>query len=984
VAEENNIGASRLIGTNGLQQAVDSLTTQVGKLAGDLGKLSTGFNNMTGATNRATGSSGSTMGNLWNAGSNRSSYASNGGGGRFTIGSLGGGSANGGGGNFGNLMGMSRMSATVGAVAGVASSLTSYANKNMSTNMQMDYFGTSAATAGGFSNGNYRGANQVARSLVFNNNYAALNATDAARSGYVNQYTFGAAQFNGQANPAFVSGMRQAGGFAYANPTQGAYGGALAAQQTYSARAAMVAPGLGLASPILAGGVKNSMGNIAQSIMQRTFGNNNITSKQMNAALSQGGSLDVNLQYFGQQMGWSNSTINEYRNVLQGQVAAQNNGMSSNKYYSLLGQASGGNKSAISQLAKTTGMGSSMFENQRNLNSARLTRQNDILNSLAPAFDSATQAVTKFSQALTATLHATGMDKLIGTGGGALAPISNALGGMSSGFGAGLGVLGAARLFSGSGGLSGLFTRGAASAGEGGLINATGARGVPTITSLGTGGGGVMASLGGAGGVLSAALLGGWGLSKLGSKDVTGHSTAGQSVWNWMKNSFSWTGIKNTLNPARNLPSIFGGSSSGSGGATGVTGNSSRNNSIQGASTASAAQIIKYAETQLGVPYVWGGEQPGKGMDCSGLTQWAYGKAGVKIPRVAADQQKIGTKVGTNKTQAGDLLFVGNPAHHVVMSIGGGRIIEAPHTGESVKIRALNPSEYTSATRIVGSIGNMNSLLNNNSDNSSGTLNNQQSTLGGDIGDLSGTSELAAIQSALATSAGGLSLAAGAQTASSTSASGSPAASNPKATGKNDKASLQSYAKALLAKYGWSDQWQSFNALEMSEAGWNYKATNPTSGAYGLAQALPASKYGSAGSDWRTSGDTQLNWMMQYIKGRYGSPDSAWSFHQKNNWYDVGAWSIDKDQSATVHKGEMIIPAQQAETIRQTLLNNTFNPNLQKAAGTGSNAGITFGDINVHLPGSYSGTAQEARSAGKMVVDAIEGQLRIKNLQIGQ
>lgn len=996
-----NIGASRLLGTNGLQQAVDSLTTQINRLTGTVGAASRN----SGSSNNNNG--GSAFGAAWNMNSNRSS-TTNGGGARFTLGGMNGGASNGGGGMFG---GLSRSGGVVGAVAGVGSALVSYANKNMASNFQLDYFGTSAATAGGFQGTNFQAANRVARATAFNNNNVALNATDATRAAYLNQYTFGAAQFNGQANPAFVAGQTQSRQFAYANPTAGAYGGALAAQQTYTARSLAALNAYGYGSPILAGGIKNSMSNIAQGIFNRTFGNQRIDLKGFNAAIQQGGSLNVNLQAIGAQAGWSQSTIQSYQNILQGQVAAQQKGMGESKYYQLLGQAAGGNRSAVNQLAKTTGMGSSMFENQRNLNATRLTRQNDILNSLAPAFDSATKAVDKFSQALTRFLQMTHLDTAIGASSGFLAPFSNALGGFGGAFGAGAGLLGAARMFGRGGGLlgrlGGLFGRGGAGAaargGAGGLIDAgtagagAGEGGASVITSLGAGGAaGIGEGLLAASGFGAAALgvgIGGHMLTKHFIKDKKKRKWAnvgvdagagaltGAAIGSVVP--VLGTGVGAAIGGVIGAGiGIFGGAT-GEGGVTGTTGNSARNSSVKGATTASAAQIIKYAETQLGVPYVWGGEQPGKAFDCSGLTQWAYSKAGVTIPRVAADQQKIGQEVPVNKTQPGDLLFVGSPAHHVVMNAGGGKIIEAPHPGSKVLMRQLNPSEFTSATRIVGTIGNMNSLLNGNTDNSSGNLNNQQSIAGGDIGNLSGTSEAAAIASALAGSSAGIPMVASSQNTSTTTGAGT--GSNPKATGSNASGHLKAYAKALLGKYGWSNQWDDFNALEMSEAGWNVSATNPSSGAYGLAQALPASKYSSAGKDWKTSGETQLRWMMDYIKSRYGSPSSAWSFHQKNNWYAAGAWNIDKDQPATVHKGEMIIPAQQAETIRQTLVNNTFNPNLQRAAGVGSSgASITFGDINVNLPSTYSGTAQEAQQIGKTIVEAMDQQLRLKNLQIGQ
>jgi len=77
----------------------------------------------------------------------------------------------------------------------------------------------------------------------------------------------------------------------------------------------------------------------------------------------------------------------------------------------------------------------------------------------------------------------------------------------------------------------------------------------------------------------------------------------------------------------------------------------------------------------------------------------------------------------------------------------------------------------------------------------------------------------------------------------------------------------------------------------------------------------------------------------------------------------------------------MIIPAQQAETIRQTLLNNTFNPNL---TNNSSSTPIQIGDINVNLPNNYTGSVQDAQTTGKMIVDAVNEQLRINNLKVGQ
>jgi len=106
--------------------------------------------------------------------------------------------------------------------------------------------------------------------------------------------------------------------------------------------------------------------------------------------------------------------------------------------------------------------------------------------------------------------------------------------------------------------------------------------------------------------------------------------------------------------------------------------------------------------------------------------------------------------------------------------------------------------------------------------------------------------------------------------------------------GSTPRGKLQELAFTLLAQYGWSAQWPSFNALEMSEAGWSMTATNPLSGAYGLAQFINGpSEYFQYGGDPNT-GLGQLTAMMNYIAQRYGSPAAAWAFHLANNYYAKG------------------------------------------------------------------------------------------------
>ncbi|MBN9209017.1 MAG: hypothetical protein J0H96_10200 [Microbacterium ginsengisoli] len=101
-----------------------------------------------------------------------------------------------------------------------------------------------------------------------------------------------------------------------------------------------------------------------------------------------------------------------------------------------------------------------------------------------------------------------------------------------------------------------------------------------------------------------------------------------------------------------------------------------------------------------------------------------------------------------------------------------------------------------------------------------------------------------------------------------------------------DPAGAQAYARGAIGAYGWgSDQFSCLVSLWNRESGWRANALNPSSGAYGIPQALPGSKMATAGADWRTNGNTQINWGLAYISARYGSPCGAWAHSQATGWY---------------------------------------------------------------------------------------------------
>lgn len=104
-----------------------------------------------------------------------------------------------------------------------------------------------------------------------------------------------------------------------------------------------------------------------------------------------------------------------------------------------------------------------------------------------------------------------------------------------------------------------------------------------------------------------------------------------------------------------------------------------------------AGPAVAAALSKLGSPYVWGDEGPST-FDCSGLVLWAYLQAGLVLPRLASDQYFASTPIATDQMQPGDLLVYaydvtdGDTIHHIAMYIGDGQMVQAPRTGDVVRI----------------------------------------------------------------------------------------------------------------------------------------------------------------------------------------------------------------------------------------------------------------------------------------------------------
>lgn len=97
---------------------------------------------------------------------------------------------------------------------------------------------------------------------------------------------------------------------------------------------------------------------------------------------------------------------------------------------------------------------------------------------------------------------------------------------------------------------------------------------------------------------------------------------------------------------------------------------------------------------------------------------------------------------------------------------------------------------------------------------------------------------------------------------------------------------VQAIAYGKMSKFGWGiDQYSCLVKLWNRESNWRVNAYNKSSGAYGIPQSLPGNKMATAGADWMTNPETQINWGLGYIDGRYGSPCAALAHSDRVNWY---------------------------------------------------------------------------------------------------
>jgi hypothetical protein len=860
--------AGTLGGTNTLQSSIDSLTNSVNSLSGIMGRMN--FAQGTGNTQQSGGNGGGGNGfpAMVNPFNNNPNTPGMGGGGR---------------GGTGNVSTPRPFVAS--GVAALASAAASYGNQQMSTQLGLNAYSTISQLGMNPATGNTNG-NALMRQAVGmggqNFNVLANGGFDALQMTQQLQYAGGSPLYNSTALGRAAFGSTA--GFGLTNPTLSGSQSASLAQQLYSPGVSQkfVAMGYGGSPRALGGGNPSNMGQVMQTILRGWFNKNSVSNKTLYSNLSEGGLGNANLQALGLNPTQTAPVLEGYNQLFQ-------KGYSANQAQALFTQAAKSGSAGASARSKLTNLGvktaNSDIQNIRNAQSAVTSRSADTANGFNSALDASTKMLGQFNTALNKILDSTGANNILGGVGGAsgiMSSTNHATGLLASGGTAALMM----RLFGGGGAA-------ASAAGGGGIL-----------------GGSSGAALGGAvgtAGVAGAGLAGGLGASWLGRKALSTVPASQQhgllsSLANFMVNEGVLTG-KGRSSGGNILSALLGGES--------FLGTRSTNVNVGGGSgsvTTSAQQqapggrssmggggqgAVAAAESQLGVPYVWGGETPGVGFDCSGLTQWAEKQAGISIPRTSQQQWASLQKkaVSTSSVQAGDLVFqagsdgTANAPGHVGLMISRNQLIQAPHTGADVQIIGYNPRDWQHAARPGGGGSMMTATSNVGASANTGLYGNAGAGMGigGGYGSSNEVDLISSTGGALGGGGGGTSMASG-------NASGPAGSMGSSASIPSGKGGIAALAKTMAAKYGWnkSPQWDDFVKVVNRESGWNVHAKNSSSGAYGIPQALPGDKMSSAGPDWQNSAATQLKWMFGYIKDRYHSPSGAWQHEKTAGWYGSG------------------------------------------------------------------------------------------------
>lgn len=788
------------------------------------------------------------------------------------------------------------MAGIAGGLGGIAAAVTAYGKRTIGDQIIASSYvnqAFDAAPAGAtFGQINARARYQAFGANNNNLNGLAFNTQDAAAGqatqGYVAGYVPGMSM--GQQGSAVLGATSAMG---YINPGMGARGAAGFTGTMYSPQMSMQMRALGYSGTprTLGGGGFQGMGQNVQSLLSGWYGSNKINQKNLNATLSEGGIGTYNLQ----ALGYNPQQISQLTPVIESYNKLFNKGVSATRANQLFTEAGKGDGTAENTL-KNLGIGKADIQAIKDKNAITTGRTSDVSSGFNAALNQSTTLLGQFNKMLTAILHDTGTSNILGYAGGVGGTFSSLSNGGSVGLGAYSGyklAKGAMKLFKGGGG----------AAAEAGAAESSTAAASAAAVAGESAAGGLAASIGG---ILAAALA-----PALAGAMIARANPIGSTLTKGREN-YATSHIGSMMPGSKSQPNVGGGAAGIPGGKQGASKGGKQ--SVGGSVSGAARHAVGAAEQELGTPYVFGGDSPNVGFDCSGLVEWAYGQAGVHLQRTSQAQhaQLANRQVAMRNVQEGDILFqpgsgTASAPDHEAMMINKRQIIEAAHTGTDIWIRAFNPSEWSSAARPSGSLAGSGGPLGGgptNGSGSSGSNNggmqgNQGMTMGGGVGfgvdeatTLSSTDESSMLAGGGFTGGGGG--AAGGTTAAGGSKPGAGGGMGGKkgattANLKGNKRIMNNWA----AKFGWGTgrEWGALDTLEMHEAGYDNTINNPRSTAYGMGQFLDTT-WATVGGHKTSDPNLQAKYMMEYIKGRYGDPVKAWAQYYDHaggiGWYGKG------------------------------------------------------------------------------------------------
>ncbi|MFV0135490.1 C40 family peptidase [Streptomyces sp. HMX87] len=448
----------------------------------------------------------------------------------------------------------------------------------------------------------------------------------------------------------------------------------------------------------------------------------------------------------------------------------------------------------------------------------------------------------------------------------------------------------------------------------------------------------------------------------------TDQSSWAKSTWNWAKGLFGGD---------RGTPESKQGGSKKKADKPGVTGGG-------------VSKAISFARAQVGDRYVLGATGP-DAWDCSSLMQQAFAEAGVKLPRTTYDQIDKGVEIDMDEIRAGDLVFY-KDLSHVGLYVGGGKVVEAANPGRGV-VEGPMYSKFKRARRVLS--GGMEATESLSGEQKDPTTGEGAGSGGLTVSAYGSVEEVDALAAALG--GGGGSVQSISRTPQATQDEEAEAENTDAGgdAGKDAPHNVQAnvkLGKKMAAERGWTgSQWDALYKLWMGESGWKHWADNPTSDAYGIPQAMSNLYPETATKAWRNSPAKQIDWGLNYIKRRYGSPQKAWNFWNSKNphWYADGAWEVPgqpgEGLDVKLHGGEMVLERNTAHTVRQALLNQGLTPSSGQGSRSEQSAGqVTLqfeaGSVVVQMPAA---TAEGAKNAAQAFVTHIAADDRIKTLMGG-